>query len=153
MPFNFWWIGFIVAALPQAKIVHVTRDARAVCWSNFRQYYAYGGITFANDFGDLADYYITYSELMAFWRDRYPGRIYELSYEALTGNQTDETDKLLQYLGLPWQDQCIDFHRTDRPVMTASAAQVRSGLFTGSSEAWREYADHLGPMVELLKDF
>jgi tetratricopeptide (TPR) repeat protein len=153
MPFNFWWIGYIVAALPEARIVHVTRDARAICWSNFRHYYAYRGITFTNDFGDLADYYSIYTELMAFWHDRYPGLIYDLNYESLTENQADETRRLLQHLGLPWQDQCLEFHLTRRAVQTASAAQVRSGMYRGSSDAWREYADRLGPMIELLKDY
>ena len=153
MPLNFWWIGFIVAALPRAKIVHVRRDARATCWSSFRHYFPSRGLGFTNDLRDLAEYFKACADLMAFWHERFPGRIHDLSYEALTENQQDETRKLLEHVGLSWEDGCLEFHRTDRAVHTLSAAQVRKRLYRGSSGEWQKYRRHLEPMIELLEDY
>ena len=94
-----------------------------------------------------------YIDLMAFWHEKCPGRIYDLNYEALTEHQEDETRKLLEYVGLNWEDQCLEFHKTKRVVRTASAAQVRQKMYQGSSEEWRKYEKHLAPMVELLRGF
>ncbi len=151
MPLNFQWIGFIFAAIPGAKIVHVKRDARATCWSNFKHYFSGKGNGFADDLQDVAEYYKMYIDLMEFWHQKFPGRIYDLNYEALTEHQEEETRKLLDYVGLDWEDQCLEFHETKRTVRTASATQVRQKMYQGSSEEWRNYEKHLEPMVELLR--
>ncbi len=153
MPLNFRWIGFIFAATPEAKIVHVRRDARATCWSNFKHYFSRKGHGFANDLQDVAEYYKMYIDLMAFWHEKFLGRIYDLNYEALTEHQEDETRKLLEYIGLNWEDQCLEFHKTKRAVQTAAATQVRQKMYQGSSEEWRKYEKHLEPMVEILRNF
>ncbi len=153
MPLNFWWIGFIFAATPEAKIIHVKRDARATCWSNFKHYFSRDGTGFAYDLQDVTEYYKIYIDLMVFWHEMFPGRIYDLNYEALTVHQEDEIRNLLDYLGLSWEDQCLGFHKTERVVRTASAAQVRQKMYQGSSEEWRKYEKHLEPMVELLRGF
>ena len=150
MPLNFRWIGYICTALPEARIVHVQRDARATCWSCFKHYFSSRGNGFASDLRDVARYYRLYADLMAFWHDRFPGRIHDLSYEALTEHQEDQTRSLLAYLGLDWEDACLAFHLAERSVQTASATQVRQRLYQGSSEAWRRYEAHLGPMLEVL---
>jgi tetratricopeptide (TPR) repeat protein len=152
MPFNFWWIGFILTAMPEAKLVHVHRDARASCWSIFKNYFPSRGVGFSNDFEQLSEYYRIYIDLMQFWRERFPDQIYDLGYEALTENQRPETEKLLAYIGLPWEDHCLDFHQSTRAVRTLSANQVREKMYQGSSDEWRNYRAHLDPMVELLKD-
>lgn len=151
MPLNFQWIGFIFAAIPGAKIVHVKRDARATCWSNFKHYFSGKGNGFADDLQDVAEYYKMYIDLMEFWHQKFAGRIYDLNYEALTEHQEEETRKLLDYVGLDWEDQCLEFHETKRTVRTASATQVRQKMYQGSSEEWRNYEKHLEPMVELLR--
>ncbi len=92
-------------------------------------------------------------DLMAFWTEKCPGRIYDLNYEVLTGHQEDETRKLLEVVGLNWEDQCLEFHNTKRAVRTASATHVRHKIYQGSSEEWRKYEKHLAPMVELLRGF
>ena len=153
MPFNFRWIGFICAAMPEARIIHVKRDARATCWSNFKHYFPHRGNGFAYDLQDVAEYYKLYVGLMAFWHEKCPGRIYDLTYETLTEYQEDETRKLLEYVGLDWEDRCLDFHKTKRVVRTASATQVRRKMYQGSSDEWRRYERHLAPMVELLRGF
>lgn len=152
MPFNFWWIGFILTTMPEAKIVHVKRDARAVCWSIFKHYFPGQGVGFSNDFHDLSEYYRIYLDLMEFWHTRFPGRIYDLDYETLTERQREETEKLLQFVGLAWEEQCLNFYRTNRPVRTMSAYQVREKMYQGSSDEWRNYRRHFEPMVDLLKD-
>ncbi len=152
MPLNFRWIGFICTAMPGARIVHVERDPRATCWSIFKHHFPSHGHGFANDLQDLAGFYKLYRGLMAFWCERFPGRIYDLNYEALTENQEDETRKLLEYVGLEWEDACLEFHKTERAVQTSSSSQVRQAMYRGSSDAWRNYEDHLGPLAESLKD-
>jgi len=150
MPSNFLWIGFIVAALPDAKIIHVTRDARATCWSNYRNLFSAGGSNFSHDLADVASYYNLYRDLMSYWQERYPGKIYDLSYESLTEHQEPQTRALLEVLGLEWEDRCLEFYKSRRAVKTASASQVRQKMYQGSSAAWRNYEKYLGPMLEIL---
>jgi len=150
MPLNFRWIGFIFAAIPEAIIVHVKRDARATCWSVFKHYFSRSGHHFANDLQDVADYYKLYEDMMAFWKQQFPGQIYDLQYEALTEHQEDETRKLLEHVGLAWEDRCLEFHRNRRAVQTSSTTQVRQKMYQGSSEEWRKYEKYLEPMIESL---
>lgn len=151
MPLNFRWIGLILAALPEARIIHVERDPRATCWSIYKHYFADEGNAYAYSMQDVAEYYGLYRDLMAIWREKYADRIYDLRYEDLTENQEQETRKLLEFCGLEWQEQCLDFHRTRRAVKTMSATQVRRKMYTGSSEAWRDYEQHLKPLLDGLK--
>jgi tetratricopeptide (TPR) repeat protein len=150
MPLNFRWLGFLLLALPDIKVIHTIRDPMAVCWSSFKRYFPEEGMKFLYDQNDLAEYYRMYEDLMQFWRERFPGRIYDLDYERLTENQEEETRKLLAYCGLPWQDRCLEFEKTERAVRTASATQVRKKMYKGSSEAWRKFERHLGPLLEGL---
>ena len=149
MPGNFRWTGFLLTALPEAKIVHVQRNPAATCWSMYKRLFNANGFT--NDLDDLGEYYRLYAGLMAFWGEAVPGRVFNLDYERLTEDQENQTRELLEYCGLPWEDACLDFHRTKRAVRTASSGQVRRKIYTGSSEAWRRYAPHLGPLLEKLK--
>lgn len=148
MPTDFRWLGFIMLSLPDIKVVHVTRDRMAVCWSIFRQYFPAKGLGFTHDLSDLREYYDMYEDLMLFWKGLFPGRIYDLNYELLTENQEEETRKLLDYCGLEWEDACLSFEKTDRPVRTASSAQVREKIYKGSSEAWRRFEKHLAPLLK-----
>ncbi len=149
MPLNFRWIGFILSAFPEAKIIHVNRDPRATCWSIYKHYFKKSN-GFANDLGNLVEFYKLYTNLMSFWRERFPNAIYDLCYEELTENQEQETRKLLTYCDLHWEKQCLDFHQTTRAVQTMSAAQIRKKMYQGSSEAWRKYAVHLQPLTKGL---
>ena len=151
MPLNFRWLGFLLLANPDLKVVHTIRDPMATCWSNYRQYFPAQGLGFACDLRDVAEYYKLYQDLMAFWHQKFPGRIYDLDYERLTEDQEGETRKLLEYCGLSWEDACLNFHQTKRAVRTASAAQVRKKLYGGSSEAWKKFEQHLGPLKIILE--
>ena len=135
MPMNFRWIGFICTAMPNARIVHVARDPRATCWSIFKQYFPSHGHGFTNNLRNLADYYKLYRKLMQFWHERFPDRIHDLSYEALTENQEAETRRLLRYVGLDWEDACVD---------------VQQQMPRGSSDTWRNYEARLGSLLDAL---
>ena len=143
LPLNFRWLGLIAHAMPDAQIVHVKRDARATCWSIYSHFFATTGSRYGNDLQDIVDYYRRYVDLMAYWTTKLPGRIIELDYDALTRDQSAQTRSLLGAIGLPWQDQCLHPHRTERRVSTASAHQVRQDVYTGSSDQWRGYETHL----------
>jgi tetratricopeptide (TPR) repeat protein len=149
-PHNFLWIGFILSAFPGAKIIHLNRDPKAICWSIYKRYFSTKGHGYANDLVDLAEFYKLYIDLMSFWRERFPNAIYDLCYEDLTESQEEETRKLLAFCDLQWEKQCLDFHQNTRVVQTMSAAQVRKKMYQGSSEAWKKYAAHLQPLVDGL---
>lgn len=150
MPLNFRWIHFITAALPDARIIHVRRDPRATCWSIFTQLFGAVGNRYGYDLAELARYYLLYRDLMAFWDRTYPGRIHHLDYEVLTTHQERETQRLIAFLGLDWEEACLDFHLTERRVSTISTGQVRNRMYAGSSDRWRRYERHLAPMLEIL---
>ncbi|MDB4597956.1 sulfotransferase [Candidatus Pseudothioglobus singularis] len=152
MPVNFRLIGFILSAMPEAKIIHIKRDARATCWSNYQQYFTDGN-GFSFDQEDLVKFYSLYSEMMGFWHKLFPNKIYDISYEELTNNQKKETQKLLNYCELDWDENCLKFHKNVRGVVTASKAQVRKKMYQGSSEAWKKYESNLKTLTEGLKSY
>ena len=146
MPVNFRMIGLILTAIPEAKIIHLTRDPKATCWSNYKHYFANGnGFTFDQE--DLARFFILYQELMGFWHKSFPNKIHDISYERLTTHQEDETHKLLKYCELDWDNNCLNFHKNTRAVITASASQVRQKMYQGSSDAWKKYEKFLQPLI------
>ena len=149
-PMNFLYIGFILTAFPEAKIIHLKRDARAICWSIYSHNM---GFNFGNDFDDLAGFYGLYTDLMNYWHQLFPGKIYDMCYEDLTTNQEEETKKLLQYCELDWDKNCLNFHKNKRVVKTASSVQVREKMYQGSSEAWRKHEAYLKPLIKNLRSF
>jgi Tfp pilus assembly protein PilF len=152
-PLNFRFIGYILQSFPESKIIHVQRDARATCWSIFRHHFPRFSArqSFIYDLGDVVEYYKLYADLMSFWHKKFPGKIYDLTYELLTENQIKETRSLLEHLGLEWEDRCLEFYKTQRAVKTASSLQVRQEMYRGSSEEWRKFEVHLEPMIEALQ--
>ena len=151
MPANFRYIGFILSAFPEAKIIHLKRDARATCWSNYKYFFTDRENGYSHNFDDLVGFYSLYRELMDFWHDLYPNKIYDLCYEDLTNDQENETRKLLEYCDLDWDENCLNFHKNERAVKTASALQVREKMYQGSSDAWKEYEAYLKPLINELK--
>ena len=101
---------------------------------------------------DRIEYYQLYEDLMAFWHAKFPGQIYDIQYETLTKNQEAETRKLLKFVGLDWEEQCLAFHETKRAVATASAAQVRKPMYQGSSKEWERFKEYLLPIAGVLLD-
>ena len=151
MHMNFRYIGFILSAFPEAKIVHLKRDARATCWSIYKRVFVDIGNAYSYNQEDLAKYYSLYSDLMSFWHELYPNQIYDICYEDLTNNQEEETRKLLEYCDLDWDENCLNFHTNKRAVQTASALQVRKKMYQGSSDAWKKYESYLKPLIKGLE--
>tara|TARA_B110000467_G_C18302538_1_gene472383 strand:- start:461 stop:1771 length:1311 start_codon:yes stop_codon:yes gene_type:complete len=152
-PLNFQYIGFILSAFPEAKIIHLKRDARAICWSIYKHYFSGNGNGWAYNFDDLVSFYGAYLDLMNFWHKLFPDKIYDISYEKLTINQKNETKNLLKHCDLDWSDSCLNFHTNKRAVKTASASQVRKKIYQGSSKEWSKYEEHIKPLIESLKSY
>lgn len=151
MPSNFRYVGFIKLAFPEAKIIHVERDAMATCWSIYKNYFDSNGLGFSYNQNDLAKYYRMYKETIEFWHKAFPGQIHDLSYESLTINQEGVTRNLLEYCDLDWDKNCLNFHKNKRIVRTTSSIQVRQKIYQGSSEEWKKYKDYLKPLINGLK--
>jgi hypothetical protein len=152
MPLNFRLIGFIFASFPEAKIIHIKRDAIATCWSNYKHYFPKGN-GFTHSYNDLVEYYSLYIELMDYWHKLFPNKIYDISYEKLTKNQIQETKNLLKYCDLKWDENCLNFHHNKRPVLTASSSQVRQNIYQGSSDIWKKYESYIEPLVNGLDGY
>ena len=153
MPQNFLYIGLILSAFPDAKIVHVNRDPAATCWSNYKHYFSNKDLGYGNDLDEVVTYFGLYKDLMQFWKRNYGDRIYDLHYDSLTINQEDETKKLTQYLGLVWQDSCLSPQDNNRSVRTASQEQVRQKVYQGSSQQWQKFEPYLGNAFDPLTKF
>ena len=113
LPQNFCFIPLICAAFPEAKIVHVQRDPRATCWSNYKQYFVSNSLGFSYDLQDLVSYYRLYTDLMRRWQSDYSSQIYNLKYEELITNQDNETRKLVKHLNLEWEGACLSLQKTN----------------------------------------
>lgn len=150
LPANFLYIGLIYAAFPNARVIHCVRDPLDTCLSCFRKSFA-NGHRFSYDFRELGRYYRAYADLMAHWQHLFPGRMFELHYEAVIREPESSIRNLIEFCGLDWDETCLRFYETKRPVQTASAAQVRRPLYTDSIGAWRRYADHLEPLRAALE--
>ena len=153
MPQNFLYLHLICSVFREAKIIHVYRDPRATCWSNFTHYFTSDNLGFSYDLQDVVLYYQMYFDLMQFWLNDYGDRIYSLDYDNLTKNQEQETRRLIKYLGITWENKCLSPEKNERSVMTASQQQVRKKVYTGSSEAWRKYEPYLDGVFDGLPSF
>ncbi len=152
LPTNFLWINMLLAAFPETKIIHTKRDPIAICWSLFKNYFIAKGLGYSYHVETLAKYYAMYKDMIAYWQNKYPNRIYELNYEKLTENQEEETRKLLEYCGLDFEESCLNFHENKNFVTTASNQQVRKKMYQGSSQEWKKYEEHIQPLIKALKD-
>jgi tetratricopeptide (TPR) repeat protein len=151
MPQNFRYIALICTAFPEAKIVHVQRTAEATCWSNFKHYFTSKALGYSYSLRDTIAYYGRYKDLMHFWSQSYSERIYNLDYDKLTEDQEPETRRLIEYLGLNWEDACVAPQNNKRSVRTASQQQVRKKVYKGSSQAWRKYEPFLDGVFDELE--
>jgi len=148
MPLNFRYIGFILMAFPEAKILHMKRDPMATCWSIYKSFFNGNSYSFNQE--DLAQYYGFYKDLMSFWDKLFPTQIYNVCYEDLTTDQELETRNLLKYCDLEWDENCLNFHKNKTAVKTTSSMQVRQKMYQGSSEVWKKYEDYLQPLIKGL---
>jgi tetratricopeptide (TPR) repeat protein len=149
LPHNFLHLGLIHAVFPNARIIHCKRNPLDTCLSIYSLKFT-GAHAYANDLDDLAFYYEQYERLMAHWRAVLPQhRLLEVQYEELVAEQESVSRRLIDFCGLEWDQSCLDFHRTERTVLTLSNWQVRQPLYRASMERWRNYAPFLGPLARL----
>jgi tetratricopeptide (TPR) repeat protein len=149
MPGNFNFVGLIHAILPNAKIIHSRRHPVETCLSCYRIHFAEGH-QWSYNLRELARYYKRYWELMKFWREEFPGVMYEVRYEDTVADVEGQARRIIKYLGLEWNENCLTFYNVDRPVLTASVTQVRKPIYTTSTNRWRKYERYLGPLLDEL---
>jgi tetratricopeptide (TPR) repeat protein len=151
MPNNFSHIGLIQAILPNATIIDIRRHPMDACLSAFKQHFAEGQ-SFSYDLGDLGRYYRCYLGLMDHWDAVLPQKVLHLQYEDLVNDPEANIRRLLAHCGLPFEDACLSFHETQRPVRTASSEQVRQPLYTSGIGYWQHFAMELEPLRASLGD-
>lgn len=150
MPSSFFYVGLIHLAMPKARIVHTMRNPVDTCVSCYSKLFA-GLQSFTYDLGELGRYYRKYEELMAHWRTVLPAdSMLEIQYEEVVEDLETQARRIVAYCGLEWDDACLDFHKVQRPVKTASALQVRRPIYKSSVGRWEVYRDGLAPLLKEL---
>lgn len=145
---NWRHIGFILTSMPNAKIVHVRRDARASNLSIFKIFFG-TNVPYGNSIDDLKWHRSQYEKMMEFWEMRFPGKILHIDYEEVVKDIEGQARRLLDYLELDWEEKVLEFHRNEREAVTASSNQVRQKLYQSSLEPWRKYENTaLAPLFE-----
>jgi tetratricopeptide (TPR) repeat protein len=151
MPSNFFHVGLIHLMLPNARIIDARRSPLGCCFSNFKQHFQ-AGVWFSYSLEDIGRFYRGYVQLMAHYDAILPGRVHRVYYETLVSNLEGEVRRLLEYCGLPFEEQCLRFHETRRVVQTASSEQVRQPLFAEGLDQWRNFEPWLGDLKRALGD-
>ncbi|MBK9625727.1 MAG: sulfotransferase [Rhodocyclaceae bacterium] len=151
MPGNFGHLGLIHSVFPNARILHVQRNPVDTCLSIYFQNFNRDP-PYANDLHDLAHFFRQYHRLMAHWREVLPPEVFlDVPYEGLLEDQEGWTRRIMDFVGLEWDDQCLNFQTTERDVNTASKWQVRQKIYTSSRDRWRNYESFVGPLLPLLE--
>ena len=150
MPNNFRHLGLIHLILPNAKIIDARRHPMDCCWSGFKQLFAEGQ-EFTYGLDEIGNYYRGYVDLMAHWDAVLPeGRVLRVQHEDVLSDLEGQVRRMLEYCDLPFEPACVEFHKTDRAVRTASSEQVRQPISRAGQDQWRPFEDHLGPLKEAL---
>jgi len=150
-PDNFQLIGLIKRLFPTARIVHTTRNPLDNGLSVFMQHLNLQVAAYAGDLGDIGHYYGEYRRLMAHWKSLYADSIFDFDYDAFVRDPKPALQRLLAFLGLEWDERCMEFHAQRNTVKTASYWQVRRPLYGEASGRWRNYRENLGPLVQALR--
>lgn len=147
---NYFFVGLINLIFPNAKIVHTVRNPVDTSLSAFTKLFK-DDMPHSYDFGELGRYHLQYQELMNHWRKVLPpGTMLDVNYEDVVADTEGKARELIDFVGLDWDPACVEFHRSTRPVKTASVAQVRKPIYTGSVERWRKYGPGLQPLIDAL---
>jgi hypothetical protein len=151
MPHNFQAVGFIALMFPKARIIHTRRNPFDTCLSIWQQNFN-DAHSYARNLSDLGHHYAHYLDLMQHWREVLPpGRMLEIDYEDLVENQEEVSRKLIDFVGLPWDEACLRPQDVQRTVLTASVWQVRQPVYKRSAGRWKNYEQHLEPLRDALK--
>lgn len=149
MPNNFRHIGLIRLMLPNAKIIDARRDPMACCFSGFKQLFAEGQL-FSYSLDDIGRYYKDYVKLMAHWDEVIPGYVLRVQHEDVVANLETQVRRMLDFCGVPFEESCLEFHKTERNVRTPSSEQVRQPIFSTALEQWKNYEPWLEPLKQAL---
>ena len=149
MPNNFLHIGLIALILPNAKIIDARRHPMAACFSGFTQLFARGQ-SFTYGLKNMGRYYRDYVELMDHWDEVLPGKVLRVQYEEMVTDTENQVRRMLAHCELEFEQNCLQFHRTERAVRTASSEQVRQPIYSGAMEHWRNFEPHLDELKEAL---
>ena len=149
-PNNFIFAGVLKLALPNAKIINARRHPLDSCFGSYKQLFA-SGQPFTYDLFELGEYYLEYQNLMEYWHEMIPNFILDVHYEKVVSDLGVEVKRILDYCGLPFEENCLRFHETERAVKTASSEQVRQPIYSSSVNLWRHYENNLGDLIEILK--
>ena len=151
MPNNFRHIALIHLILPNAKIIDARRNPMACCFSGFKQLFA-SGQQFSYGLEEIGTYYKDYIKLMDHWDKMLPGKILRVQYEDVVADLKKEVIRILDYCGLPFEENCINFHQTERNIRTPSSEQVRQPIYKSGLEQWKNYEPWLGPLKKALNN-
>jgi hypothetical protein len=147
---NYYFVGLLYMLFPNAKFINTRRTPVDTCWSAFTKLFK-DDMPHSYDFGELGRYHLKYEELMAHWQAVLPpGTIKTVVYEEVVDNVEACARELVEFVDLPWDPACLAFHRSDRPVKTASVVQVRKPVYRTSLERWRRYGTEIQPLVDAL---
>lgn len=149
MPNNFRHIGLIQLMLPNARIIDARRHPMACCFSGYKQLFATGQ-EFTYGLEEIGTYYKDYIDLMDHWDNVLPGKVLRVQYEDVVADLDNEVRRMLDYCGLPFEEACLNFHKTERSVRTPSSEQVRQSIYTSGLEQWRHFEPWLGPLKAAL---
>ena len=152
MPNNFVHIGLIKLILPKAKIIDARRNPMDTCFSCFKQYFAKGQ-HFTYDLDDIARYYKDYVRLMDYWKQLFPEEIFTINYEQVIDNPNDRIRDLLEFCNVKFEDSCINFHKSKRPVKTASSEQVRQPMYKTGLDYWKNYSNNLDTLLKHFPEY
>ena len=151
LPHNFQYLGFAALLCPNLRVIHCSRNPVDTCWSCFQNPLR-NEHNYSKNLTHLGLYYREYKRLMDHWQSVLPSQIHQLSYERLTADFEAEARKVIDFLGLPWNDACLNFHDSPRTVRTFSRQQVRKPVYRSSVERWRHYEKELEPLLAALGD-
>ena len=148
-PLNFRWIGFIKNIFPNSKIIHCQRDPKNNCLSMFKNLFE-GGLNFTYNQEDLIKYFKEYQNLMKFWNFRFENSILNVEYENLVQDNKSETQKIIEFCGLEWEESCLSFHKNKTPIKTMSTAQARKPIYNSSLKSFDKFKEYLSILEKNL---
>ena len=150
LPINFKWLGLIKLIIPNAKVIHCSRNPKDNCISLFKNYFVNPSLNFSYNLSEIVDYYNLYSNIMDHWKKIFPDYIIEVQYEDLVTNPKKNISYLLDKCNLVWNESCMKFHENKRAIKTASDIQAREKMYTSSIDSWTFYKKNLGNIFKDL---
>lgn len=153
MPGNYLYLGMIHLMLPQAKIIHTMRDPMASCFSCYATLFS-EPMAYTYDLGTLGRHYVRYMELMQHWKEVLPpGMVLDVHYEDMVDDLEGQSRRILEHLGMDWNEACLEFYRNERPVKTASVGQVRQPIYHTSVARWEHFRTNLEPLLQIVGNY